>query len=67
MMAHALLTGIIRHHDLLTDNYPAETTWTVVDANGETVMSGGPYSSNATTYTSEAVPRGWVLHIDRFR
>ena len=49
-----LLTGISVTMTILTDNYPAETTWTVVDANGETVMSGGPYSSNATTYTSEA-------------
>ena len=48
-----LLTGISVTMTILTDNYPAETTWTVVDANGETVMSGGPYSSNATTYTSE--------------
>ncbi len=48
-----LLTGTSVTMTVLTDNYPAETTWTVVDANGETVMSGGPYSSNATTYTSE--------------
>jgi len=39
---------------LLTDNYPAETTWTLVDASGTTVISGGPYNSNATTYAAEA-------------
>lgn len=38
---------------LLTDNYPAETTWTLQDASSVTVMSGGPYGSNATIYTSE--------------
>ncbi len=38
---------------LLTDDYPAETTWSVVnDATGETVMSGGPYGNAATSYTS---------------
>ena len=36
-----------------TDNYPAETTWSVVnDVTGEVVMSGGPYSASGTTYTS---------------
>ena len=35
---------------LLTDSYPEETTWTVTDANGATVWSGGPYSSDVTEY-----------------
>jgi len=34
--------------NLLTDNYPGETTWTLADANGGTVASGGPYSEQAT-------------------
>ena len=34
--------------NLLTDNYPGETTWTLVDANGGAVASGGPYSEIAT-------------------
>ena len=38
---------------LLTDNYPAETTWTLLDASSVTVMAGGPYDSNATIYSSE--------------
>jgi hypothetical protein len=38
---------------LLTDNYPAETTWTLLDASSVTVMVGGPYDSNATIYSSE--------------
>ena len=33
---------------LLTDNYPEETTWTVTDANGATVWSGGAYSTDQT-------------------
>ena len=39
---------------ILTDNYPAETTWTVTDGSGTTVMSGGPYSTSGTTYTETA-------------
>ncbi len=37
---------------VLTDDYPNETTWQLVDDAGTTVMSGGPYGSNATTYSS---------------
>ena len=29
--------------NILTDNYPGETTWDVKDADGAVVMSGGPY------------------------
>jgi hypothetical protein len=39
---------------LLTDDYPNETTWTLVDETGTTVISGGPYGSNATTYSTDA-------------
>jgi hypothetical protein len=39
---------------ILTDNYPGETTWNVTDASGATIMSGGPYSGSATTYTQTA-------------
>ena len=38
---------------ILTDQYPGETTWSVVDdASGATVMSGGPYGTSFTTYTA---------------
>ena len=39
--------------DILTDNYPAETTWSVIDKCGsnESIMSGGPYSSTARLTT----------------
>ena len=39
---------------ILTDNYPGETTWSVTDASGATIMSGGPYSTSGTTFTSTA-------------
>ena len=39
---------------ILTDNYPAETTWTVTDGSGTTVMSGGPYSTTGTTFNETA-------------
>ncbi|KAL7546690.1 hypothetical protein ACHAWF_010021, partial [Thalassiosira exigua] len=35
-----------------TDNYPGETTWTVKDVNGATLMSGGPYQTAGNTYTA---------------
>ncbi len=36
-----------------TDDYPGETTWSVVnDATGDVVMSGGPYGTSGTAYTS---------------
>ncbi len=35
---------------VLTDNYPGETTWTVTDAGGATVWSGGPYAASGTSY-----------------
>ncbi len=37
---------------LLTDNYPAETTWNITDASGSIVLEGGPYDGSQTTYTS---------------
>ena len=39
---------------ILTDNYPGETTWSVTDAAGATIMSGGTYSGSGTTYTQTA-------------
>jgi hypothetical protein len=39
---------------LLTDSYPGETTWSVTDANGLVIWSGGPYFSSETVYTGAA-------------
>ena len=36
---------------ILTDNYPGETTWTVTNASGATVWSGGPYGTSGTSYS----------------
>ncbi len=35
--------------DLTPDNYGSETTWAITDANGTTVLSGGPYTNNNST------------------
>ncbi|MEO1434324.1 MAG: PKD domain-containing protein [Bacteroidota bacterium] len=40
--------------DLNLDNFPGETTWDVVDENGNLVAAGGPYN-NANTAVSEAI------------
>ena len=39
--------------EILTDNYPGETTWTVTDNAGVLKGSGGPYASSGTLYTAE--------------
>merc|ERR1712109_151841 len=44
---------------ILTDNYPAETTWTLKNGcSGEEVMSGGSYSSRNTLYEDEVCTSG---------
>ena len=41
------------------DNYPSETTWTIVDGSGATVASGGPYSTaGGTASESACLPSG---------
>lgn len=39
--------------DILTDNYPAETTWTVTDKCGSAgvILSGGQYSASSTPHS----------------
>ena len=36
-----------------TDNYPGETTWTITDADGQLMMSGGPYPNAGTGYSQQ--------------
>ena len=39
--------------EIVTDNFPDETTWTITEKcseNNEVIMSGGPYSSTDTEY-----------------
>ena len=46
---------------LTFDNYPEETAWTITDASGATVASGGTYGSQAdgsTLNLSECLPAG---------
>ena len=51
---------------VLTDNYPSETTWTITDASGATVMSGGPYATSGTTYTETACLEVGCLNLNFF-
>ena len=47
-----IIGGVEITFTILTDNYPGETTWSLADAIGTVVMTGGPYSSSGTTYSS---------------
>jgi len=38
---------------ITTDNYPGETTWTITDADGNLMLSGGPYSNSGTGYSQQ--------------
>lgn len=35
---------------VLTDSYPSETSWTITNSNGDTILQGGDYSDPQTTY-----------------
>ena len=48
-----IVSGVNLNLTLLTDNYPNETTWSVVDANDNILAEGGPYSGQQTTYVEE--------------
>ncbi|MBK9016906.1 MAG: T9SS type A sorting domain-containing protein [Saprospiraceae bacterium] len=37
--------------ELLTDEYPSETTWELFNQNGEVIFSGGPYTQQITLNT----------------
>ena len=43
---------------LTLDNYPGETTWELVNANGDAVWNGGPYSGNGTVVETSCVGDG---------
>ena len=47
-----IINGSVITFVLLTDNYPAETTWNITDSSGSIVLEGGPYNGLQTTYTS---------------
>ena len=60
------INGSVITFVLLTDNYPAETTWNVTDASGSIVLEGGPYDGSQTTYTSTVclVPGCYTLTVN---
>jgi hypothetical protein len=43
---------------LVSDNYGSETTWSLTNASGATVASGGPYSNNTTNTETFCLPDG---------
>ena len=45
--------GLTVSLELFTDFYPEETTWEVLDENGEILYEGGPYASGLQLYTEE--------------
>lgn len=49
----AFVTNSIVVLELLTDNFADETTWTVSNEEGNTILSGGPYNQNATLFEEE--------------
>lgn len=55
----AVTDGIQVSLELLTDFYPEETTWELVDENGTTIDVGGPYFDEATLVTVD-----WCLAPD---
>ena len=45
--------------NVLTDNYPGETSWSIFDASGNEIVTGGGYSQQGTNYsTVVCVPYG---------
>ena len=58
--------GSVINLEVLTDNYPAETTWMVMDSDGELLISGGPYSDAQTIYNEQICvgPGSYTLSIN---
>ncbi|MFK8005402.1 MAG: S8 family serine peptidase [Saprospiraceae bacterium] len=45
--------------NVLTDNYPGETSWSIFDDSGNEIVTGGGYSQQATNYSDDVcVPFG---------
>ncbi|MCB0704831.1 MAG: T9SS type A sorting domain-containing protein [Saprospiraceae bacterium] len=49
----AVANAITVFLNILTDNYPGETTWELAIDGGATIYTGGPYPSTGTLYTTE--------------
>ncbi len=48
-----ILQGVYISLQLLTDNYPGETSWELTDLGGNVLYSGGPYSGQLNTLIVE--------------
>ncbi len=46
----AIPNGVIISLEILTDQYPQETTWDLFDPNGNIIFSGGPYMTPFTLF-----------------
>ncbi len=55
----AITEGIEIAFELVTDDYPNETTWSLADEDGNPLYNGGPYQEDFTTYTET-----WCLSPD---
>ena len=60
-----IINGSVITFVLLTDNYPAETTWNITDASGSIALEGGPYDGSQATYTSACLAAGCYAHCQR--
>lgn len=50
----SVASGSVVTLDILTDSYPAETTWEIIEpTNGSAVASGGPYTGTQTNYAED--------------
>ena len=49
----AIVGGVPIFLELLTDNYPRETTWELTNEAGDILYAGGPYNDIATLYVEE--------------
>ena len=48
--------------EIVTDQYGAETTWEIKDANGTNVLSGGPYNNLSASGTTPQAPMSGNLN-----
>jgi hypothetical protein len=46
--------------EILTDNYPGETSWQLTDATSAVVLSGSGYTASGTTFSSEVCVDDWT-------
>ena len=47
--------------EILTDNYPAETSWQLTDNTSNTILSGGNYQDSGSTYSHQVCVDDWTM------